>query len=172
MNPIVHTIIVGIFSYLALIIILRLSGKRTLSKWNAFDFVVTIALGSTLATALTSTQVSFTQSVTAFLVIILLQFIITFTSVRSSGIKNLIKSKPTLLFYEGQYREEAMHGERVVKAEVRAAIRERGIADIESVHAVVLETDGGFSVIAQAGNNGSALEGVTGAPGDSDSKTK
>lgn len=172
MNPIVHTIIVGIFSYLALIIILRLSGKRTLSKWNAFDFVVTIALGSTLATALTSTQVSFTQSVTAFLVIILLQFIITFTSVRSSGIKNLIKSKPTLLFYEGQYREEAMHGERVVKAEVRAAIRECGIADIESVHAVVLETDGGFSVIAQAGNSGSALEGVTGAPRDSESKKK
>ncbi len=162
MNPIMHTIVVGILSYLVLIIVLRVSGKRTLSKWNAFDFVTTIALGSILATALTSTQVSFAQSVTAFIVIVLLQFAITFTSVRSRGVLKLIKSQPTLLLFKGQYCEDAMQRERVVKAEILAAVREKGMADIEQVHAVVLETDGAFSVIGKAGESDSALEGVEG----------
>ncbi|WP_456269809.1 DUF421 domain-containing protein [Kushneria sp. AK178] len=162
MTPIMHTIVVGILSYLTLIIVLRVSGKRTLSKWNAFDFVTTIALGSILATALTSTQVSFAQSVTAFIVIVALQFAITFTSVRSRGVLKLIKSQPTLLLFKGQYCDDAMQRERVVKAEILAAVRERGMADIEQVHAVVLETDGAFSVIGSAGEHDSALAGVEG----------
>lgn len=162
MNPIMHTVVVGILSYLILIIVLRISGKRTLSKWNAFDFVTTIALGSILATALTSTQVSLAQSVTAFIVIVMLQFVITFTSVRSRGVLKLIKSQPTLLLFKGQYRLDAMQRERVAKAEILAAIREKGMADVEQVHAVILETDGAFSVIGNAGDHDSALEGVEG----------
>ncbi|MFC0337299.1 Protein of unknown function [Kushneria avicenniae] len=165
MTPIMHTIVVGILSYLTLIIVLRISGKRTLSKWNAFDFVVTIALGSILATSLTSTEVTLAQSVTAFVVIIALQFVITFTSVRSRGVLKLIKSQPTLLLYKGEYCHDAMTRERVVRAEVLAAAREKGMVDIEQVHAVVLETDGAFSVIGQAGEHDSALEGVEGVPG-------
>lgn len=164
MHPVAHTIVVGIISYLVLIVVIRLSGKRTLSKWNAFDFVVTISLGSTLSTALVSTQVSLAQSLTAFAIIVLLQFAITFSSVRSPRVKNLVKSQPTLLLYAGEYRHAAMRQERVVEAEVMAAIRESGIADIESVHAVVLETDGTFSVIPETGSSDSALDGVAGLP--------
>lgn len=162
MHPIAHTLIVGFFSFIALIIVIRLSGKRTLSKWNAFDFVVTIALGSTLSTALVSTDVSLLQSITAFVLIVALQFVITFTSVRSPGVKNLVKSRPTLLLRDGHFLTETMRQERVVEAEVRAAVRENGIADIEQVHAVVLETDGTFSVISSAGHTNSSLAGVAG----------
>ncbi|MHA3026378.1 DUF421 domain-containing protein [Chromohalobacter israelensis] len=162
MHPVVHTLVIGVISYLVLIVIIRLSGKRTLSKWNAFDFVVTIALGSTLSTALVSTQVSLAQSITAFVLIVALQFAITFTSVRSRRVKNLVKSQPTLLLFQGRFRAETMAQERVVDAEVRAAIRENGIADVERVYAVVLETDGTFSVIPEAGDSDSALQGVAG----------
>ncbi|WP_110669501.1 DUF421 domain-containing protein [Salinicola halophilus] len=162
MHPIAHTLIVGFLSFLALIVVIRLSGKRTLSKWNAFDFVVTIALGSTLSTALVSTDVSLAQSITAFVLIVALQFVITFTSVRSESVKNLVKSRPALLLRDGEFLTRTMHQERVVEAELRAAIRENGIADVEKVHAVVLETDGTFSVISQAGTTNSALAGVAG----------
>ena len=164
MHPVVHTLVIGVISSLVLIVIIRLSGKRTLSKWNAFDFVVTIALGSTLSTALVSTQVSLAQSITAFVLIVALQFAITFTSVRSRRVKNLVKSQPTLLLFQGRFRAETMVQERVVDAEVRAAIRENGIADVERVYAVVLETDGTFSVIPEAGDSDSALQGVAGLP--------
>lgn len=164
MSPIAHTLIAGFLSFVALVVIIRLSGKRTLSKWNAFDFVITIALGSTLSTALITPTVSLAQSVVAFVLIVALQFVITFTSVRSKRVEDLVKSRPTLLLYDGTLRHAAMARERVVAVEILAALRERGIADIESVHAVVLETDGTFSVIPDAGSSDSALAGVEGVP--------
>ena len=53
-SALLRTLIVGSLAYMALVFLLRVSGKRTLSKWNAFDLVVTVAFGSTLATALLS----------------------------------------------------------------------------------------------------------------------
>lgn len=87
---------------------LRISGKRTLSKWNAFDFVVTIALGSTLATVLLSKQVALAEGVLAFALLIALQFAITSLSVRSSVVRRLIKAEPTFLLAQGQFLHRAM----------------------------------------------------------------
>ena len=164
MQSIGHVLIVGILTYLALIVVLRLSGKRTLSKWNAFDFVVTIALGSVLASALMSSSVSLLQSIVALCVLVLLQFAITFTSVRSPFMRRLIKAEPALLLEAGTYRHDIMRRERVVEAEIRAAIREQGHADIEAITAVVLETDGSFSVIPHRGTTHSALSDVHPVP--------
>jgi len=49
-----RTLVIGVLAYVMLIVLLRVCGKRTLSKMNAFDFVVTVAMGSTLATILLS----------------------------------------------------------------------------------------------------------------------
>lgn len=143
----IRVIIVGVLAYLALIISLRISGKRTLSKWNAFDFVVTIALGSTLATVLLSKDVALVEGVSAFIVLIGLQYIITWLSVRYSVMERIIKAEPTLLLSRGQFIHESLREQRVTESEVRAAVREAGIVAIEEVGAVVLETDGSFSVM-------------------------
>jgi uncharacterized membrane protein YcaP (DUF421 family) len=92
----------------ALIILLRISGKRTLSKMNAFDFIVTIALGSTLATVLLNKSVSLADGVLALFLLIGLQFLITFFSVRSKRVSKLVKSIPTLLVYKGDLLQDAM----------------------------------------------------------------
>ena len=52
-----RTAVVGILAYVALVLLLRVSGKRTLSSMNAFDLVVTVALGSTLASVFLSSSV-------------------------------------------------------------------------------------------------------------------
>ncbi len=75
-------LVVGVLAYVALIVLLRVTGKRTLSKMNAFDLVVTVALGSTLATVLLSKDVALADGVVAFALLIGLQFIITWLSVR------------------------------------------------------------------------------------------
>ena len=77
-----RTAVVGVPAYAALVLLLRLSGKRTLSKFNAFDFVVTVALGSTLASVLISNSVALAQGVTAFVVLLGLQFAFTWLWVR------------------------------------------------------------------------------------------
>ncbi len=150
---IVRILIVGVLAYVALIIFLRVSGKRTLSKWNAFDFVVTIALGSTLASVIISKDVVLIEGVIAFALLIGLQFVITRLSVRFDSIKNVVKAEPTLLFDKGEFLPEAMRRQRVAESEIRAAIRSEGFAAIEEIEAVVLETDGTFSVVKKSAND-------------------
>ena len=84
-----------------LLLLLRVSGKRTLTKMNAFDLVVTVALGSTLATVLLTKSVALAEGLTAFMLLIFLQFVLTWLSVRSRAVSRLVKSEPTLLVYQG-----------------------------------------------------------------------
>ena len=73
----VRVFIVGLLAYIAVILWLRVAGKRTLSKWNAFDFIVTIALGSTLASVIISRDVPLMEGVSALGLLVGLQFVIT-----------------------------------------------------------------------------------------------
>lgn len=142
-----RTLLVGPLVYLVLIVMLRVSGKRSLSKMNAFDFVVTVALGSTLASTLLSKDVSLAESVTAFTVLLGSQFVITFASVRSERFQGLVKAVPTLLYHRGTFLRAAMRRERVSREEVLAAARAGGFLSLDEVAAVVLETDGSFAVM-------------------------
>ncbi len=153
-----RTLIISILAYSALVFLLRISGKRTLSKMNAFDLIVTVALGSTLATILLSEDVALAEGVLALALLIGFQFVITWLSVRSSWFGSLLKSEPTLLFYRGEFLRDAMKRERVTQQEVEAAVRLEGIAAIESVEAVVLETESSFSVLKKgSGESSSSL---------------
>lgn len=142
-----RTAIVGVMAYAMLIVFLRLSGKRTLSKMNAFDFIVTVALGSVLATILLSKDVTVLQGGVALALLIVLQYAVTWTSVRIGWVRKLVTGEPTLLLFEGQLLAEAMRRTRVTEDEVSTAVRAAGLRDYSAVHAVVLETDASFSVI-------------------------
>ncbi|MBW3635645.1 MAG: DUF421 domain-containing protein [Armatimonadetes bacterium] len=160
---IARTALVAVLAYAALVLILRISGKRTLSKMNAFDLVVTVALGSILATILLSKDVALAEGVTAMIVLIGLQFVVAWLSVRYKAVSRLVKSEPALLLHRGEFCHEALRRERVTENEVRAAVRSQGIASLEAVEAVVLETDGGFNVVPASSSGGdSALANVRG----------
>ncbi len=160
-----RTLVIGVLAYATLVVLLRISGKRTLAKMNAFDFVVTVALGSTLATVLLSKEVALAEGGLAFAVLIGLQYMLAWLGRRSDRIEALIKSEPALLLYRGRFIERAMREERLAEVEVLAAIRKQGIADVEEVEAVVLETDGSFSVVRKAGETpGSSLRNLDGYP--------
>lgn len=140
-------LLIAPLAYLALVVILRVSGKRTLTKLNAFDLVVTVALGSTLATVLLSKSVALVEGVLAMALLVGFQFAITWLAVRSPSVDRLIKSEPTLLLHNGEFLSQALHAQRVTQDEVLAALRSSGISDLSGVKAVVLETDGSMSVL-------------------------
>lgn len=71
-----RVLLVGPLACFGLIVILRISGKRTLSKFNAFDLVVTVALGSTLATVLLSKDVALAEGIVALGLLASLQYAI------------------------------------------------------------------------------------------------
>jgi uncharacterized membrane protein YcaP (DUF421 family) len=160
-----RTVVVGVLAYVALVLLLRLSGKRTLSKFNAFDFVVTVAIGSTLATVLLSEQVALAQGVTAFTVLLTLQFVITWLSVRSARVRELVKGEPALLLHRGEYLSGALRRERITREELLAAAREQGVASLDDVESAVLETDGTITIVRSAPETQpSTLAGVRGFP--------
>jgi uncharacterized membrane protein YcaP (DUF421 family) len=161
----VRVAVVGVLAYAGLVLLLRISGKRTLSKMNAFDLVVTVALGSTLATILLSSSVALAEGLLAFALLISFQFAVTWFSTRSAVVRRLVKNEPRLLVYEGRVLSDAMRVERVTGEEIEAAVRQQGMADLEDVGAAVLETDGSVTVVSRSDlGRGSALDNVAGRP--------
>lgn len=159
---IAHTLVVGAIAYVAIVAVLRISGKRTLAKMNAFDLVVTVALGSTLATVLLSTDVSALRGIVAMVLLVVLQFAVATLSTRSEAFQAVVKSRPRLLLEDGVMDRAAMRDERVASEEVLAAARSGGYARLEDVGFVVLETDGSFSVLSRSEGVATALANVSG----------
>lgn len=168
-----RVLVVGPLAYLALVLFLRVSGKRTLTKLNAFDLVVTVALGLTLATILLSTSVSLAEGLLALGLLIALQFAITWSAVRSPWFAGLVKSEPTLLVRHGQFLDGALRAQRMTREEVLAALRANGTADLAQVAAIVLETDGSISILSEGDQGGtpSTLANVEG-PTRADAKRR
>lgn len=144
-----RTVIIAPLAYAVLVLALRVSGKRTLSKMNAFDLVVTVALGSTLATILLTKEVSLVEGAAALGTLVILQFLVAWLSVRAPWVRRVVRSEPTLLVHRGELLPEAIKKQRVTEDEIRAALRKSGLADLEHAASVVLESDGTFSVIEQ-----------------------
>jgi len=160
-QSLVRTLVVGVLAYVTLVAFLRLSGKRTLSKMNAFDLVVTVALGSTLATILLTKDVALADGALAFALLIGLQFAVTWSSVRVPWVRQLVTGEPLMLVHGGELIPSALRRARVTENEVHAAIRAAGLGSLAGVQAVVLETDGSFSVVRRGEPGGSSsLVGV------------
>ena len=148
---IVRTLAVGIMAYVTLIVFLRISGKRTLAKLNAFDLVVTVALGSTLSAILLQESIALAEGVAALGLLTLMQFVVTYSSVRSRTLSKWVRAEPALLARDGTYCDAAMKRERVTRDEALSAVRAAGGHGIEDVKLLILESDGTLSVVFTAG---------------------
>lgn len=152
-SGIVRTILVGVLAYATLVLFLRISGKRTLAKLNAFDLVVTVALGSTLSAITLQESIALAEGAAALALLIFLQFAVTFWSVRSKSFAKLIRSEPTLLARSGQFCHEALKRERVTEDEALGAIRSSGGSAVSDVEFLVLESDGTISASLRKSEN-------------------
>ena len=144
---IVRTLVVGFLAYLGLVSFLLISGKRTLAKLNAFDLVVTVALGSILASILIQRTLPLAEGMTALALLIGLQYLVTATSVRWEAFARGVRASPALLVRKGEYCSDTMRRERVTEREVLSAVRASGVSGVENAAAVFLESDGTMSVI-------------------------
>jgi uncharacterized membrane protein YcaP (DUF421 family) len=130
------------------VVLIRLNGLRSLSKMTNFDFVMTIALGSLLATAAgaDSWQV-FGQSLAAQAALFFVQWGTAKLRRSSDTIETVMQNAPVFLMRDGQFCEDALDTTRVAKSDVIAKLREANALDLDKVHAVVLETTGDVSVL-------------------------
>lgn len=160
-SDILRVVLVGTAAYTALIVVLRFSGKRTLAQLNAFDFVVTVALGSTLATILLSGDVAWLEGVTAFALLAALQLVIALVSSRVAWVRRATTARPVALLRDGRLDDDALRRNRMSETDVLQAVRLAGKGGLGEIAAVVLEANGKLSVIGQSElGDGSALTDV------------
>jgi uncharacterized membrane protein YcaP (DUF421 family) len=162
-SALLRLFVVGALTYVALVATLRVAGKRTLAKMNAFDLVVTVSLGSALSSALVSQSVTLVQALSAIALLVLLQVGVAFGSVHSGWVRRVTRSSPAVLYRHDRYERASMRRERVTESEIRQAIRSSGLGRLDAVGAVVLETDGTFSAV-RAGDTGELTDPETREP--------
>lgn len=164
-EPLAKTLIVTLLAYPLLLLMLRLSGHRTLAKLNAFDLVITVALGSTLASIVLSSDVSLAQGCLAFVLLAGLQYLVARATMASPSIESLINGEPVLLWCRGNYLKRTMNRARITEDELKAAVRATGHAGFDGLEAVILETNGNLSVVSTNDGATEALEPVYRARG-------
>ncbi|MFC4555324.1 DUF421 domain-containing protein [Georgenia faecalis] len=139
---------VGAAAYVSLVLLLRLTGKRALTQLNAFDLVVTVALGSILATVLLNSDVSWSEGLAALALLLVLQFLVTWTSSRWPRSLTVVRAEPTIILRGGEPLPKAMRDQRITMDELRQAVRSKGFGDLSDVGVIVVETDGSLSIIS------------------------
>ncbi len=145
-TSLLRIVVLGTVGYTTLILLVRVAGKRSLSKMNAFDLVITISLGSAFASMLLSDSVTLTDGVVALAVLIGLQWVVSSLYVRSRRFERLIKGDPRLLYWQGDFLDRALKDERITREEILAAMRASNVTRHEQA-AAILETDGSITVI-------------------------
>lgn len=148
------TLFTAIVAYAAVVLLLRASGKRTLSRMNTFDLIVVVALGSILARTILSGGTSLFQGIFSLVILSGLQYSLEWVSAKDPRVRKLLTPEPSLLFHRGEFLHKVMRAQRVSEDDILTAVRQNGFGDLAEVEAVVLENNGDFSVIRR-GNGGS-----------------
>ncbi|WP_116127296.1 DUF421 domain-containing protein [Lewinella sp. IMCC34183] len=144
-----RTVIVGSFGYAFMVFALRISGNRTLSKLNAFDLAVSVAFGSVFASMLLSEGVALLEGIVAISLLCFWQFVLAYFSVRSKRFAKLVRSEPVLLVRDGEILPQAIRDARLTRRELEAVARSHGHRNLSEIDLIILESDGGFSVIVK-----------------------
>lgn len=133
--------------YFCIVLFHRISGKRSTSQLNNFDWVVTVMIGSIGASTAVLANVPLIEGMTSIITLLVLQYAVTKYSSLSPEFANLIVCEPRVVFYEGQFLPEAMRKERLTRQEIECAMRSEGIHDFDEVAAVIFESDAKLTVV-------------------------
>jgi len=145
---------VGIF--VLLIIYTRILGLRSFSKMSSFDFAMTIAVGSLLATTIISKSTSLLAGAIAIGSLFVIQGSLSFLRKRTDWFSKVVDNEPLLLMRDGVIFYDALKISRVTENDLIAKLREANVLRFSQVRAVVLETTGDISVLHT--NNDTDLE--------------
>ena len=134
--------------YVALLIIFRISGRRTLSEITTFDLILLLIVGEATQQALLGQDYSFTNAILVITTLVFIDIVISFLKSRSEKVQKVLEGVPTIIVENGRSLEERMRNARVSEDDVmEAARRLRGIERLDQIRYAVLEVNGGISVI-------------------------
>lgn len=117
---------------------------------NNFDWIITVAVGSILGSAILLKDVVIVEVLVAVSLLLFLQYLLTWISAHFSTFDKVVKTSPQLVFFDGEYIEAAMKDTRLTSTEVEGSVRKAGFGDLSTVMAVVFEADGELSIVPKS----------------------
>jgi uncharacterized membrane protein YcaP (DUF421 family) len=136
-----------LFIYLALLLGMRLAGKREVGQMKPFDLVTLLIISNAVQNAMVGQDSSLIGGLVAAGVILLLNTAIGLLRERFGLAQTVFEGSPTLIIYDGQFIPDHLHKEHLTEADVLQAMREHGVEDPTQVKSAVLEVDGSISII-------------------------
>lgn len=153
--------------YLALMLFTRMAGLRSFAKISGFDFAVTVAIGSLVATTILAEDPPLLQAVVGLGSLYALQMLVAVLRQHSSMTRAAVENTPILLMDGDRLLEDNLRRARITEADLRAKLREANVIDPNEIRAVVMESTGDVSVLHGDPDgpalDPSLLEGVKGA---------
>jgi uncharacterized membrane protein YcaP (DUF421 family) len=142
-NIVLRTVII----YGALLVGLRLAGKRELGQMTPFDLVVILLIANAVQNAMVGSDVSVTGGLIAAAALVTINYGVALARERLPLFKRAVEGSPTVLINDGTFVAENLRREQLSDDEVLMAIREHGVAELKDVKLAVLETDGSISIV-------------------------
>lgn len=141
--------------YLAMIVVLRIFGKREVGQFTLFDLVLILLIANAVQPAMTGPDNSLSGGLVIIATLVLVNRVVAEARARVPLISRLLEAQPTVIARDGEWLTEAMDREEVAIEDGEMALREHGVADIAEVKLAVLESDGSISVVTKDAGKGS-----------------
>ena len=135
--------------YFALLVLVRISGKRTVGQFTPFDLVVVMLISEATQAALVDGEKSVTGALIVVATLIALNWLLGFASARSRRIDKLVEGSPVPVARDGRIFEDALARQNVSLGDFREAMRSHGVPRDEEIRFAFLETNGEITVVSR-----------------------
>lgn len=135
--------------YGALLVLMRLSGKRTVGQFTPFDLLVVLLLSESVSAGLTGSEESVTGGLLGAATLIAINVLVAMLTARSFKLQTLVEGDPVLIGRDGRLHTDALKKNHVPMTDVERALREAD-CDLKDMKYAFLEADGGISVLKES----------------------
>jgi uncharacterized membrane protein YcaP (DUF421 family) len=146
MVPLLEKILRPIIVYLALVILLRIFGKRELAQLNPFDLVVLLSLSNTVQNAIIGNDNSVSGGLIGAFTLLAVNYLVVRFLFKHRRLDQLVEGKPTTLIERGQIQHKNLAKELLSHSELLTVLHRQGFDDVDEVERCVLEPSGTFAV--------------------------
>jgi len=152
--PCWHLVIRGAVVFVAVLFLLRLSGKRQVGQLGIAQLVALLLISNAVQNSMNGGDNSITAGLILAVVLIALSYLVEVITYRSKTIEKIIQGRPTLLIHQGKIITDHLRRELLSARELHAILRRQGIHHLDEIEEAVLESDGYVSVIRKSDNRG------------------
>ena len=142
----------GILTYVFLLFLLRITGKRQVGQLAPFDLVLLLVLSNSVQNAMNGGDNSFTAGVISASTLVLINWLVGSLTAKNKWLEGIIEGRPRVIVHDGHIKQDVMSDEKITCHELMAALRAEGCANLNDVHFAVLENNGSISVVLHKEN--------------------